>query len=347
MTMNLKQLSESLGLSPTTVSRALNGYPEVSEQTRLRVMRAARDADYRPDPRAKGLATGRALAIGHVLPTSVRTEIVNPVFADFLSGAGDVYASAGYDMILRMVANTEEEATYDALAKRRAVDGVIVHAPRVDEPRIDQLLRLGLPFVVHGQCQRAQEDYPWVDTNNRRAFEAATERLIALGHHRIALLNGDERMDFARRRRAGHLDALSAAGLTQDNSLLFNAEMTEAYGYETARSLLESAAPPTAFLTSALTTAFGVRRAADELGLRLGEHIALITHDDDLSYLSNGRPGAPVFAATRSSVRAAGRLAAELLMDIIAHPGSAPRTHMLEAEQLDGPSLCPGPHHAP
>ena len=87
--MNLKELARTLGLSQTTVSRALNGYPEVAEATRRRVLRAAREHNYLPNARAKGLATGRAMAVGHVIPVSSRHEIVNPIFADFIAGAGE------------------------------------------------------------------------------------------------------------------------------------------------------------------------------------------------------------------------------------------------------------------
>ena len=88
--MNLKELSEILGLSQTTVSRALNGYPEVSEATRLRVQQIARENNYSPNARARGLATGRASAIGHVIPIGLRHEMVNPIFGDFISGVGEV-----------------------------------------------------------------------------------------------------------------------------------------------------------------------------------------------------------------------------------------------------------------
>ena len=77
--MNLKQLSENLGLSQTTVSRALNGYPEVNEATRKRVALAADEYGYRPSTRAKGLATGQALAIGHVIPISTKHEMSIPL----------------------------------------------------------------------------------------------------------------------------------------------------------------------------------------------------------------------------------------------------------------------------
>jgi len=76
--MNLKELAQQLGLSPTTVSRALNGYPEVNETTRERVMAAAKRHHYRPNTRAIRLATGRAYAIGHVIPLATRHEIMNP-----------------------------------------------------------------------------------------------------------------------------------------------------------------------------------------------------------------------------------------------------------------------------
>ena len=85
--MNLKELARKLDLSPTTVSRALNGYPEVNEATRERVAAAARRYNYKPNTRAIRLATGRAMAVGHVIPLATRHEIVNPVFADVIAGA--------------------------------------------------------------------------------------------------------------------------------------------------------------------------------------------------------------------------------------------------------------------
>ena len=88
--MNLKELAASLGLSQTTVSRALNGYPEVGEATRNRVLAAAKAADYAPNARARRLATGRTMTIGHVIPLSGKHELVNPIFADFIVGAGEV-----------------------------------------------------------------------------------------------------------------------------------------------------------------------------------------------------------------------------------------------------------------
>ena len=344
--MNLKQLAQTLGLSPTTVSRALNGYPEVAESTRTRVEAAARQHDYRPNTRARGLAMGRSQMIGHVIPVSTRHEMMNPIFSDFIAGAGEAYARAGYDMTLSLVPDDAEASTYRTLASRQSVDGIVIHGPRADEHRIRLLHELNLPFVVHGRASEEESAYSWVDVNNRRAFGRATQLLLDLGHRRIALINGLEVMDFAMRRRQGFETALAERGLTPDPALMRSDEMTEHYGHDSAMALLSLDDPPTAFLVSSLISAIGVRRAIEERGLKLGRDVSVITHDDDLSYLGNGKD-VPIFTATRSSVREAGRIAADLLLDLIADPDRTPRHRLLEAELTIGGSTGPAAQGRP
>ncbi|WP_072900409.1 LacI family DNA-binding transcriptional regulator [Cognatiyoonia sediminum] len=342
--MNLKELSETLGLSQTTVSRALNGYPEVSEATRTRVEMAARKFNYSPSSRAKGLATGKALAIGHVIPTRSKHEMVNPVFGDFIAGAGEIYAQNGYEMILSIVnADASEETVYRGLQSRRAVDGVVVHGPRMADDRIPLLNEIGLPFVVHGRASEISEPYEWLDVNNKHAFERATQFLIDLGHRRIALINGLEVMDFARRRRLGYEAALNSEDLDIDESLIFSEEMTEEYGYETTRTILDRSDAPTAVVASSMIIALGVRRAIEERGLVMGKDLSIVTHDDMLSYLQNGGD-VPIFTATRSSVREAGRKAAEMLLQKISNPTTPPQNILFEAELTVGRSTGPAPN---
>jgi len=338
--MNLKELAHKLGLSPTTVSRALNGYPEVNEATRERVLAAAKRHHYRPNTRAIRLATGRAMALGHVIPVATRHEMVNPVFADFIAGAGEVYSRAGYDMLLSIVSDEDEERTYRELHARGAVDGVILHAPRMDDPRIPLLTEIGLPFVVHGRATGTEAPYSWVDVNNRRAFRRATEFLLDLGHRRVALVNGLEFMDFAIRRRTGYLEALSARDIAPDPALMSSDEMTEARGYRAAAAMLDLPDPPTALVVASMISGLGVRRAIEQRGLRLGRDVSMVIHDDDLGYLKNG-DDVPIFTATRSSVRDAGRAAAQMLLELIAHPDAPPRGQLLEAELIIGQSTGP------
>ena len=340
--MNLKELASKLGLSPTTVSRALNGYPEVNEATRERVISAARRHNYRPNARAIRLATGRALAAGHVIPLDTRTEIMNPIFSDFIAGSGEVYSRNGYDMILSVVPDDMEVATYRDLRSRGTVDGVIVHAPKTNDQRIHMLKDIGLPFVVHGRSTGSDIDYNWVDVNNRRAFQRATEFLLDLGHRRIALVNGLESMDFAVRRRVGYTDALTARGVAVEARLITSMEMTEINGWRVAEATLSQEAPATAFLCASMLQGMGVRRSIEGRGLKMGRDVSVIIFDDDLSYLRNGED-VPIFTATRSSVKEAGKLAAEMLLAVINQPDGPPQHRLLEAELILGQSTGPAP----
>jgi LacI family transcriptional regulator len=340
--VNLKMLSEVLGLSQTTISRALNGYPEVSEKTRKRVEQAAREHNYSPNRGASTLATGRSMTIGHVLSEATSNELVNPIFGDFIAGASEIYKANKYDMLFSLVKNEEEADIYNSLLRRGVVDGVVLQAPKISDERIKILEKLGIPFVVHGRSSKSDASYSWVDVNNRSAFRRATEFLLDLGHRRIALINGLTSLDFAQRRYFGYCEALKSRGVEIDSDLVTGSEMTEVYGYMAAKEMLLQRSPPTAILTASMISAIGVRRAVQELGLTLGKQVSIVTHDDELSYLNNGQQ-IPIFTATRSSVRKAGRIAAQMLIDRIESPNAPKAEVLLEAELVLGASTGPAP----
>ena len=340
MSINLKQLSEALGLSQTTVSRALNGYPEVKEATRDRVSEAARRLNYSPNSRARGLATGRSMAIGHVIPVSTQNELVNPIFGDFVAGASQTYSKHGYDMILSLTEDEEEERFYRSMAAQGRVDGFIVHGPRMRDDRIALLASLGIPFVVHGRSSDIIQPYSWVDVNNFQSFKRATDFLFDFGHRRIGLINGQETMNFAVRRREGYLKSLHDAGINADPVLMRSAEMTEHNGHRETRAMLQLDDPPTAILASSPISGLGVRRAIEETGRKMGRDISVITHDDMISYLTDPNE-VPIFTAARSSVREAGRRCAEMVIDLVANPGADPQQLLLETELVVGQSTGP------
>ena len=346
--VRLKELAASLDLSPTTVSRALGGYPDVSAATRARVQEAARRLGYRPHIGARRLATGRSMTVGHVLPTNVRREMVNPIFADFLAGAGETYAADGYAMRLDVVADADEAGVYEALAAEGSVDGFIVHSPHATDERLDVLDRIALPFVVHGRFGDDPRPYSWLDVDNERAFGEAAEFLLNLGHRRIALINGPQAQDFALRRRRGFTDALRSSGVEIDARLLVSDEMTEGFGFSAARAMLKLEAPPTAFVVASIISGIGVRRAISQSGQRMGTDRSVVVFDDDLAYLGNDGSddpeGRPLFTALRSSARDAGRRAARMLIDLIADrvadPAAPPRTELLRAVMVEGRSTA-------
>jgi LacI family transcriptional regulator len=314
--VNLKELSRLLQLSQTTVSRALNGYPEVADETRRRVVEMARRQGYRPNPSARRLATGKAGMIGSVIPTGTSVN-VDPHFIEFLSGVAEFARSRELDLTLSPTTRDDEETTYRRLVGNQQVDAIYLSSPRADDSRIRLLDRLGIPFIVHGRSEGLEFDYPFLDIDNRQAFADATRLLLQLGHRRIALINGGLEETFSIHRRQGLEGALSDSGLVLDDRHVSHGAMTEENGYRAARGFFEGGNAPTAILCSSLLLTLGAVRAAHDLKLQCPRDISLISHDDVFPYL---RPDSfPVaLSTTRSSIRVAGARIAERLVARIA-----------------------------
>lgn len=312
--MRLKELATHLGLSQTTVSRALNGYPEVNEATRLRVTETAQRLGYRPNASALRLATGRSGAIGMVLRGSSE---FGPHTSEFMGGLGGRLAQEEVDILVTTVETQADEiAAYRRAAASQKVDAFILHSPTLHDERAELLLELKIPFVLHGRTNIGQ-NVPWLDIDNTGAVERATSHLLDLGHRRIALLNGIKGRTFAEHRELGYLAALSARGVSFDPALMSNTPFTDEVGFRVAQSMLELRPRPTAFLSGSMMTALGVFRAIRQAGLVLGKDVSMIAHDDVFPYL-NADNMYPTMSTTRSSIRQAGVRMAELLLQLLA-----------------------------
>ncbi len=151
--MNLKELSAQLGLSQTTVSRAINGYPEVSEDTRARVRAAAELHGYRPSAAARRLATGQSGTLGIIFPAE-RNNLADLIFTEFLGGCVERAGDLGYDITLAMArGNISEEAVYRRTVRNARVDALIISSPLIEDPRPALLHSLGMPFIIHGRTR--------------------------------------------------------------------------------------------------------------------------------------------------------------------------------------------------
>lgn len=318
--MNLKELSAQLGLSQTTVSRALNGFPEVSEETRARVRAAAELHGYRPSAAARRLATGQSGTLGLVFPRE-RNMLGDLLFTEFLGGCVEKASELSYDITLAMAHGSQtEEAVYRRAVRSARVDAMILSSPLIADPRPALLRQLGLPFIVHGRTED-REPYAYLDIDNEGAFFSAAKLLADLGHRRIALFNGERRFNFAADRERGFRRALAARGVKADPDLISSAAMIEASGLRQAKRLL--ALPrerrPTAFVCSSIGVAAGVKRACASLGLTIGGDVALIAHDDRIHDLG-AETFDPPLTATQSSIGDAGRRVVELCAAMLRNP---------------------------
>jgi LacI family transcriptional regulator len=294
----LRDLSRHLGLSVTQVSRALNGHDDVAEDTRARVVEAARRFRYRPNVSARRLVTGRSGMLGLVLPDVPRPEEEGQ-FVQIVGGLSQQLSRLGRQFVLH-IADPEDDAldAYRRLTSGGAIDGFVLLDPELRDRRARFLRDAGVPFVIHGRIE-GPEFYPFYDIDNEAVGRRLTEVLLAAGHRRIAVLNGPRGRTYVEARRRGHLAALAAQGLVPEPDLHRFGPMTEAEGHLAALALWGRGRRATAVLCGSMRLAHGVMRTLAALGLRVPGDVSVVAHDDALPGL--GPEGfEPRLVATRS-----------------------------------------------
>ncbi len=278
----LKDLSAHLGLSVTQVSRALNGYSDVSEKTRKRVEEAAKELEYQPNLSARKLARGRSGMVAIV--RRYFPEITkDPMFLDVVTGLSLEFAKRDMQLVLHL-APRENDAVdlHRKLYAGGAIDGFVLLEPFVDDERIDYLKAANVPFVVHGRTTD-EPDYAFFDINNEAVGYELTKHLLDLGHRRIALLNGFEGRGYNNHRRKGYLKALEEAGVAVQADFICHERMTESYGRQKTLELFALTEKPTALICGHVRVAKGVYEALHELGLKIPEDVSVVAHDDAIA----------------------------------------------------------------
>ncbi|PQX68655.1 LacI family DNA-binding transcriptional regulator, partial [Cronobacter sakazakii] len=226
--MSLKAIAAQLGLSVTTVSRALNGYDDVSQETRARVEAEAARRGYRPNTFARRLKMGKIDAVGLVFPVHP-VPLNNSVFMEMVGEISRELAQHEVDLLLIADDDLADSHSYMRLVQSRRVDALIVAHTLDNDPRLQQLQTVNFPFLALGRS-RLPQPYAWFDFDNYAGTHQATERLIRLGHRRIAMLGEHNSQAFITQRREGWRDALKAHQL--DDSGLRMLPPTRRAGYK-------------------------------------------------------------------------------------------------------------------
>lgn len=315
---NLRQLATSLGLSVTTVSRALKDGPEVHPQTRARVKKAAAKAGYAPNIHGQALKTGRTRTIAAILPLETRAYVADLVKIPFIEGMTLAAAENGYALsIVSTVPEEDQLWSLQRLVQSGMSDGIIITRMVANDPRVAYLKERRIPFVTFGRST-AQSDCAYVDVDNEAMVREAAAKLIAEGHHRIALqllIRDDESCE---QRLQGYKRALAAAKIPFDPMLVGYEEFTMAASEAFFESVLALPAPATALMCSSELGLLGAVSAMRRRNLSPGRDIALFVRDNtQLSkYLS-----VPALVHV-VDVAEAGRLAVSALLSQIEDPAA-------------------------
>jgi LacI family transcriptional regulator len=325
----IRELARRSGVSIATVSRALNGYPDVSDATRERVVALAKELDYQPTAAARTLATNRSWLVGVVLHTGfAHPDVTHPFFSDVLDGLKHRVGELGYDLLLFA---TEESArgskSYLRRTQHHRVDGLVLMGVDEHDPEIQRLAQSSVACVGIDQA-RITPRTGFVISDNRQGVRLALDHLAKLGHTRIATIAGETSSRAGAERLTAYRERLTELGLPYVASYVREGDFYFDSGYARMRELLGLPEPPTAVLAASDMMAIGAARALDERGLRPGRDIALVGFDD----IALAGLVSPALTTIRQDPRRVGAVAGESLVRMIDDPQADPPCETLPVE---------------
>ena len=274
MSVTIEDISLQLGISVSTVSKALNAYPDVAEETRKRVLDAARELDYHPSAVARNLRRGRADKIGLLInnPISFISEYISEVMAGMALGA----EAQGQNLILYTTA-VHHPQELKRICRAREVDGLmLIFAP--SPKAVAVLEKEKMPFVVFGR-RVEQPGVSFVAPDNQAGAYALTQHLLAQGHTRIGFTTRPELGTVSEDRLRGYQQALANAGIPQAAELVVKTNIEPLSGYKAMNALLDLPQPPTAVFAFYDLMAVDALNAAQARGLRVPEDVAIAGFD--------------------------------------------------------------------
>lgn len=308
----IRRLAEQLNISIGTVSRALNGKPDVSEDTRKRVMEAAAAMGYVPNQAGRALRKGNTNAIGFMIASDAggTSGYGDTFFLDVFAGVQDVLSRHHLDLVVLPCPYDDDPTEYvRRMMARRMVDGLIISATRRKDSRIEILNRAGIPFVALGRST-TPGNHPWLDLDFEGVANQAVDRLVAAGHRRIAAAVPSNDINLGFVYLDGYRSALARHGIAYDPGLVLRVASSEQGGYQLGHEMLSMPERPTAVMLIYEMMAIGLYRRLTEAGVRPGRDIAVVSFRE--SALS--RFLSPTLTSFRISLRTVGVALAEALL---------------------------------
>jgi DNA-binding LacI/PurR family transcriptional regulator len=276
MPVSIYDIAKLAGVSPSTVSRALEDHPRIGAETKKRIQELAREMDYVPSTVAKSLAANKTWTIGMVL-----AAISDPFMGRVVEGVEQAAIEAGFNVFISTSQNDRQReiAVIEMLQKRR-VDGIIVIASHLFDRSPRFFARSKVPIVVINE-QNPGANMHFVAVDDMYGAQLAVEHLIALGHCHIGYVGITNRPKSNQYRFKGYQDALEAAGIASDPALIFTSHTIKDHakvGEASLEPLL--AAGATAVFCYNDTTAIGLLAACYKRGVFVSDNLSVIGFDD-------------------------------------------------------------------
>ncbi|PCE22223.1 LacI family transcriptional regulator [Paraburkholderia acidicola] len=322
------QVATLASVSRTTVSFVLNNVPGmgISDETRERVLAAARQLDYVPNAMAMSLASGATQTIGLLMPHDDQIHAnVDAYIPRFLTGVTLTCQASGYKVLFEPLNHAAPAGACLSLVDSGRIDGLIALNPRqADFSYLNDAAGNGFPLIVFGSNLTGHHNVHSIDADNRDAARRATEHLLALGHRRIAhIAFAHHDYPIVRERLLGFHDAMQAANLDVDPAWISYGNYSAESGAEAMRAILERSSGVTALFAGNDTIAFGAMAALRDAGLSIPDDMAIVGYDD----IPLAAYAAPPLTTMRTEPFTEGSEAAAMLLRIMAGESSA-RAHV-------------------
>lgn len=277
--VSLKDIANELGVSISTVSRALKNSPEISLEVRNKVKTLAKKLNYRPNPFAMSLLKNAPRIIGILVP-----DIVTHYYSSITSGINDIARKNGYSTIISSSYEQykrEKESIEDLINIR--VEGIIacLSQETTEFSHFETLYDQNVPLVFFDRIC-LPDKFSSVITDNVKSATKATNHFFETGAKRVAFIGGANSLDIVKQRKHGYLQALRNRKIPIEKELVFCKNISYDTGYEGANTLLSLPNPPDAILCMTDSLAFGAMKAIKDKGLRIPEDIALIGYTDEI-----------------------------------------------------------------
>ncbi|AHF88357.1 transcriptional regulator (plasmid) [Rhizobium leguminosarum bv. trifolii WSM1689] len=305
--ITIADVARAAGVSPMTVSRVLNDRGGASAETSQRIILAASELNYRPNPFARGLRSDRSRAIGLLVP-----DITNPFFPEVIRGAEDAASAAGYNLLLsNVVENSKREEELIETLLRHRVDGIIVCSPRLPDAALHKALAPHRAVVLINR-EAPNEVAGTIVTDYETGASRAIDHLVERGRRRIAIIAGPRSSFGGKSRLVGFRKTLSAHGLKAQG--IVYCDPTAAGGQTAAAQLLAEAPGIDALVCYNDLNAIGAMKACRAAGISIPGEIALIGFDD----IPTAELLSPALTTLRVQKREMGEEAVRLLLSRIA-----------------------------
>lgn len=311
--VTIHELARLSGVSVGTVSRALNGYPDVREDTRERILRIAEEIDYTPNAAARTLVTQRSHVVGIFLETGPdHPDIQHPFFHEVLVGLKHRLGAAGFDLLMfasEHPGNGFGARPYLKRCQHHHVNGVVLMGTPADSPEIQRLARSSLPCVAV-DLELSGAATTSVRSDNADGARLVVEHLQKLGHKRIGHIAGPLDTTPGRERLSGFQHAIAEAGLSYFDEYVVYGDYYYDSGGPAMERLLALDDPPTAVFAASDMMAMGAMRAVQAKGLTVPDDVAVVGFDD----IAMAAMAHPPLTTVRQHKRQLGELAAEALL---------------------------------